>query len=170
MRELNMTDSGAARSHARSPVRIVRVQTADADALRLIEEYYEAVQVVLRDSPDAIQQITAEPGSGLWLAYLQGQAVGCVMLRRLKPLPSAGECKRLYVQPDARGHGIADALMDALEAYARNGGLQWIYLDTYHGLKPAVALYEKRGYVACERYNDNPQATVFLRKNIGNTP
>jgi GNAT superfamily N-acetyltransferase len=78
-----------------------------------------------------------------------------------------GECKRLYVQPVARGHHIADKLLDAQEDFARNQGLRWIYLDSYDDLKVAIALYRKRGYVSCDRYNDNPQATVFLRKNIG---
>lgn len=148
-------------------VRVVRMPVPDPAALQLIEEYYAAVQVVLRDSADAIRQMIAEPGAGMWVAYLQDQAVGCVVLHRLEAIPSALECKRLYVRPAARGHGIADALMDALEAHAHDAGAEWIYLDTYHGLKPAIALYEKRGYVACARYNDNPQATVFFRKHIG---
>jgi GNAT superfamily N-acetyltransferase len=66
----------------------------------------------------------------------------------------------------ARGHRIADRLLDAQEDFARSKGLRWIYLDSYDDLKVAIALYRKRGYVSCERYNDNPQATVFLRKNI----
>ena len=44
--------------------------------------------------------------------------------------------------------------------------MNWIYLDTYDDLKAAIALYIRRGYETCERYNDNPQATVFLRKQI----
>jgi len=88
-------------------------------------------------------------------------------LKRLGPIPLAGECKRLYVRPKARGRRIADKLLDALEDFARSNGLRWIYLDTYDDLKAAIALYRKRGYVPCERYNDNPQATVFLRKSLG---
>ncbi|HET7922482.1 MAG TPA: GNAT family N-acetyltransferase [Gammaproteobacteria bacterium] len=152
---------------SKAAVRVVRLRTPDAEALRLIEEYYEAVHVVLRDSPATIQHIGDEPGSGLWAAYLHDRAVGCVLLRRLDSIPDAGECKRLYVQPEARGHGIAEALMDALESFAKDNGQRWIYLDTYHGLKPAIALYEQRGYEVCERYNDNPQATCFFRKRIG---
>ena len=91
------------------------------------------------------------------------------MLRKLGSIPFAAECKRLYVQPMARGHRIADNLLDAQEDFACDKGLRWIYLDSYDDLKVAIALYRKRGYVSCERYNDNPQATVFLRKNIGST-
>lgn len=147
-------------------VRIVRLSKSSDDALRLLQEYYEAVSVVLRDTPHAIQNIIDDPCSGVWLAYLEEKAVGCVVLRNLSSIPFAGECKRLYVQPEARGHGIAQKLLDAHEDFARANGLHWIYLDSYDDLKVAIALYRKRGYVPCERYSDNPQATVFLRKNI----
>ncbi|SRR6266496_791829 len=148
-------------------VRIVRVAEVNGDALRLLQEYYEAINVVQRDRPEVVQEIIEDASSGMWLAYTKGEAVGCVVLRRLKSFSFAGECKRLYVQPRARGRGIANALLDAQEGYARSEGLQWIYLDSHDGLKAAIALYRERGYVPCERYNDNPQATVFLRKRIG---
>jgi DNA-binding MarR family transcriptional regulator/GNAT superfamily N-acetyltransferase len=151
----------------RPAVRIVRLEKVNEDALRLLEEYYEAVHVVQRDSPAAVGKIVRDASSGVWLAYLNDEAVGCVVLRRMASIPFAAECKRLYVQPMARGHGIADALLDAQEQYARGQSMQWIYLDSYDDLKAAITLYRKRGYVACERYNDNPQATVFLRKQIG---
>lgn len=136
------------------------------DAMRLLEEYYEAVSVVQRDTLEAIRTMIDGPDSGVWLAYLEERAVGCVVLRRLESIPFAGECKRLYVQPGARGHGIADELLNAQEDFARSQGLRWIYLDSYDDLKIAIALYRRRGYVSCERYNDNPQATVFLRKML----
>ena len=148
-------------------VRIVRLSEADDDASRLLEEYYEAASVIQRDTPEAIQQIIGDASSGIWVAYLREKTVGCVMLRRLSSIPLAGECKRLYVRPEARGKGIADALLDSQEEFARSKGLEWIYLDSYDDLKAAIALYRKRGYIPCERYNDNPQATMFLRKNIG---
>jgi ribosomal protein S18 acetylase RimI-like enzyme len=103
----------------------------------------------------------------MWLAYLGDEVVGCVVLRKLDSISRAGECKRLYVRPSARGNRIADKLMDALEAFARGEGTEWIYLDTYDDLKTAIALYERRGYERCGRYNDNPQATVFMRKRVG---
>jgi GNAT superfamily N-acetyltransferase len=116
--------------------------------------------------PEAIQKIINDSCSGMWLAYLEEKAVGCVVLRNLGSIPFAGECKRLYVMPEGRGHRIAHKLLDALEDFARNKGLRWIYLDSYDDLKVAISIYRKRGYVSCQRYNDNPQATVFLRKNI----
>jgi ribosomal protein S18 acetylase RimI-like enzyme len=144
----------------------VRLSGISDDAIRLLEEYYEAVHVVRRDTPDALQKLINSPCSGVWLAYLGEAAVGCVVLRKLAAVPLAGECKRLYVQPAVRGRRIAEKLLDAQEEFAQREGLRWIYLDSYDDLKAAIALYRKRGYRSCKRYNDNPQATIFLRKNI----
>ncbi len=148
-------------------VRVVRLSQSNVDAVRLVQEYYEAVNVVQRDSPAALQKIVDDPTCGVWLAYKGEQSVGCVVLRKLASIPGAAECKRLYVKPTARGLGIAGKLMDALENFARDSGFRWVYLDSHDGLKAAIALYRKRGYLRCERYNDNPQATVFLRKRLG---
>jgi DNA-binding MarR family transcriptional regulator/predicted N-acetyltransferase YhbS len=148
------------------PLRIVRLTEVNDDALAIIHEYYEAVHVVQRDKPGSIQKLIDTPASGLWLAYLGDEVVGCVVLRKLAKLRGASECKRLYVKPGARGKHIAEKLLDALEAFARGEGVAWVYLDSYDDLKAAIALYEKRGYEHCERYNDNPQATVFMRKRL----
>lgn len=147
-------------------LRVERMEEPDGAALELIEEYYEALKVVKRDDARALKRMLREPGAGLWVARVGERAVGCVVLRGLPERAAAGECKRLYVRPEARGHGAAAALMEALETHARTAGLQWVYLDTMKTLTAAVALYEGRGYKRCARYNDNPQATLFLRKRL----
>ena len=148
------------------PVSIERLTKPDKAALEILEEYYEAVHVVKRDSPNALRSLLADPTSAMWLAKLDHEVAGCVVLRNLPSIPDAGECKRLYVRPSARGRHIATLLLDALEDHARDLKLDWIYLDTHDGLKAAIALYEQRGYQPCDRYNDNPQATLFMRKRL----
>ncbi len=147
-------------------VRIVRLTKINQDALALLQEYFEDINVTKRDSPKAIRHAVNAPSSAMWVAYLREEAVGCVVLRRSEDFPRSGECKRLYVRREVRGRGIANAMLSALEAYAQGQALQWIYLDSKDDLEAALALYRKRGYVPCERYNDNPQANVFLRKQI----
>ncbi len=124
-------------------MRIERLAAVNEEALAILEEYYEAVQVVVRDTPQAIQKMLDEPASGMWLAYVgdarPGEVLasevpvgavpvaeilaGCVALRKLNGIADAGECKRLYVRPEARGHHIADRLMDALEQFAQSAGI-----------------------------------------------
>ena len=155
-------------------VTIRTVTPAEAeDACSLIEEYYEAVQVVARDDRAQILHYISDPASCILLAYHGTAPVGCILYR---PLPhmssnrgSAGEVKRLYVRPAFRRQGIADRLLEALEEFASNHGATWLYLDTTDGLRAAIAFYEGHGYVRCERYNDNPQATIFMRKRLPDT-
>ena len=151
---------------SKPPVRIERLRSSSSEALAILHEYYEAVHVVRRDTPADIQKMLKAPDSGMWLAFLANEVVGCVVLRSLEAIPGAAECKRLYVRPAARGNRIADKLLDAMEEFARSNRVEWIYLDTYDDLKTAIALYKRRGYERCGRYNDNPQATLFMRKHL----
>jgi len=57
--------------------------------------------------------------------------------------------------------------MDTLEDTARTAGLRWLYLDSKDNFQSAITMYRRRGYVDCPRYNQNPQATLFLRKDLG---
>ena len=57
------------------------------------------------------------------------------------------------------------ALMDDVER-AATGIVEWIYLDTGPNFTAAQSMYPARGYEACKRYNDNPQATCFFRKRL----
>jgi GNAT superfamily N-acetyltransferase len=140
-------------------------EQADA-AFALIEEYYEAVDVVVRDDRPALEHYLASPDSSIWIAFVDAAPAGCVMLRPLPQIPRAAEVKRLYVRPAFRGLRLAHALMQAAEEHARRARLQWLYLDTKDDLHVAIRFYLGTGYQPCPRYNDNPQATLFLRKQL----
>ena len=118
------------------------------------------------DSPEQIAAFIGEPGAGFWLAEVDGQPAGGVVLWLLPEIAGAGECKRLYVRPAFRGRGIAGALLDRLEQHAWGLGKQWVYLDSKDDHPEALRIYRRRGYIACPRYNDNPLATIFLRKAL----
>jgi GNAT superfamily N-acetyltransferase len=148
-------------------VDVRRAGEADAvDALTLIEEYYEAASVVVRDDRDGMMQHVRGAANGVWLAYWNAHAAGCILYHPLPGIAAAGEVKRLYVRPQFRRRGIAQRLLDALEHFARLRGDEWLYLDTNDSLKAAIAFYARNGYERCPRYNDNPQATIFMRKPL----
>ena len=52
----------------------------------------------------------------------------------------------LYVEPDARGRGVATALMDAARQLAVRSGAAEIFLQTARDNHQARALYERLGY------------------------
>ncbi len=147
---------------------VIRRATAadEASARAIIAEYNDAVGVVVRDDAATLRMYLDGPGA-LWLAQRGDEIAGCVVMRPLTGVePSACEVKRLYVPPAQRGFGIAIALMDALEAFAFREGYRAVYLDTFDDLADAVRFYERRGYERTARYNDNPQATIFMRRAL----
>jgi len=136
------------------------------EAYSIVREYYEAVGVVVRDDSKSFARDYFGDGSGVWLAYEDASVVGCIALRPLPQLDRAGEIKRMYVKPEARGQGIAERLLKALEEYAADAGYWALYLDTKDDLTTAIRFYQRHGYEPCERYNDNPQATMFMKKRL----
>jgi DNA-binding MarR family transcriptional regulator/GNAT superfamily N-acetyltransferase len=139
------------------------------DARHLLYEYFDVIGVVLRDDDDAIRAFLDDPGSAMWIAYVDGAPAGCVAMRPLSDIAEVGavECKRLYVADRYRRRGLSQALMRALEAHAAQAGHNAVYLDTKDDLHAAIRLYDQLGYERCDRYNDNPQATIFMRKRLG---
>ena len=98
---------------------VLRATFADpANAIALIEEYYEAVQVVARDSREAMLQYLSDPQSAVWVAYRDSIPAGCILYRPLPQIASAGEVKRLYVRPEFRGHGLNDPAPDWVNSFA----------------------------------------------------
>jgi len=147
---------------------LIRIERAGLsrvnEAYAIVQEYYEAVSVVVREDAVEFAHEYFGEGSGVWLSRDGEAVVGCIALRGLENLEKSGEVKRLYVYPENRGCGVADMLLKALEEYARRFGYRWLYLDSKDDLKDAIRFYRKHGYKICERYNENPQATIFMKK------
>jgi GNAT superfamily N-acetyltransferase len=136
------------------------------EAYAIVQEYYEAVSVDVREDAVEFAHEYFGEGAGVWLTRDGEAVVGCIALRGLENLEKSGEVKRLYVKPEYRGQGIAERLLAALETYARESGYQAIYLDSKDDLKTAIRFYARHGYAECERYNENPQATIFMKKEL----
>jgi GNAT superfamily N-acetyltransferase len=102
----------------------------------------------------------APPRGRLLLAGAPGAAFGCIALRPLEiadaPAGSAGEVKRLYVQPSARHGGWGRRLAEALIADARSIGYRELKLDTLDWMAGARALYAGLGFRECAPYYHNP--------------
>ena len=167
------------------------IRSATSDDLprirQLVREYVEWIALDL-----AFQEIDAEidglpgdyaPPRGLLLVACRRGAQPVAMIG-LRPLESAcladlsavasgeggsaqsakaGEMKRLYVQPSARGHGLARALIARLLDEARALGYREIRLDTLPMMGDAQALYAALGFKDIAAYYDTPIAgTRFM--------
>lgn len=94
-----------------------------------------------------------------------GRAVGCgaIVLG-----PEAGELKRMFVSPAARGQGLAQQLLARLEAEAAARGCRLVRLETGPYQPEALGLYERCGYERCGPYGgyaDDP-LSVFMEKRL----
>lgn len=133
----------------------------------LVEEYFQAASVVLRESREDFERAYFAGNAGLWLATCNGALAGCIALREIRLRGTVlGEIKRMYVRPAHRGQGLGDALLHALEDFAVRHGYGELVLDTTDKMAAAARLYERNGYHRRERYNQNPQATIFMGKKI----
>ena len=75
-----------------------------------------------------------------------------------------GNLDNIAVAPEARRRGVADALLGALTGFGREH-LSVLMLEVRASNAPAIALYEKHGFVAVGRrknYYDAPKEDAIL--------
>ncbi|MEV1142857.1 GNAT family N-acetyltransferase [Micromonospora sp. NPDC049799] len=93
-----------------------------------------------------------------------GVALGCGGLRFLDA--GAAEIKRMYVDPPARGTGVATAILRALEDAAREAGIRTLLLETGTAQPEAMRFYEREGYRRIENfgpYRGEPLSVCYAR-------
>ena len=114
------------------------------------------------------EQLAAPQGAWLvgWRtdAHGEAEAVCCGGVRLISP--EVSEIKRMYVDPSARGAGLARRLLADLEAAAADLGARVARLDTGRDMAPAVSLYRRTGYVEIDDYNGNPDAGWWFEKQL----
>ena len=79
-----------------------------------------------------------------------------------------GELKRMYVRQENRGQGLAQKILEELEASAALMGCQKLLLETGPYQPEALAFYKKQGYARrgpFGTYPDHP-LSVFMGKTI----
>jgi len=140
-------------------------------ARRLFEAYAASLDVDLcfQNFAQELERLPgdyAAPRGCLLIAERARLPIGCVALRPLSTAPdatSAGEMKRLFVQPEVRGLRIGMALAKTVIERARVMGYGEIKLDTLSTMAQARALYTSLGFRECAPYYRNPlPGTVYM--------
>ncbi|MBD8607170.1 GNAT family N-acetyltransferase [Aeromicrobium sp. CFBP 8757] len=136
-----------------SPYRLVRVGFEHPDAVELRDEHVTLGNQLYADDPAAAHRGGSEgidPSSivATFVAYDGERPVGHACLRRLDgDMAGELEMKRLYVREDARGSGVADDLLAAVEGVVRDDeGAPRIVIHTGDRQHAALTFYGRRGY------------------------
>ena len=155
-------------------VLIQQVQQA-SEELDLVKDLFVEYSIVLNEDlcfqsfqeevDDPLKKY-GEPHGSLFLARVNGEAVGCIALQ---PLQQEGMCemKRLYVKPAFQEHGIGKKLVEVLLQEATKKGYKIMLLDTLDRLQPAMNLYLKFGFRHTSSYYQNPlKGVVYMQKDL----
>jgi putative acetyltransferase len=105
------------------------------------------------------------PDIRFFVAIRNGVPIGCGALA-LKT--GYGEMKSMFVDPAARGSGVADALITRLESAARALGLPMLRLETGDTLHAAHGLYARHGFATCDPFGDYQAnaSSLFMEKPL----
>ena len=82
-----------------------------------------------------------------------GEKIGTIALRREKDY---AEIKRMFVVPEHRGKGAAQALLKAAHESAMQHGHEPVRLETGSYQAAAIKLYENAGYARRPAFGDYP--------------
>lgn len=125
----------------------------DAEAMRAIR--LEA----LADSPgaygttyDEVVDLTLEwwrdelSRRGFFVGEIDGRVRGMARGGTHDDFPGETWLFGMYVGPDARGSGLADLLVDAVQEWARDRGARSLHLAVALEMTRAVSFYRRRGF------------------------
>ena len=108
----------------------------------------------------------AQPQVHFFVAREDGCALGCGAF--VTGEGGRAEMKRVFVDPAARGKGIARLIMETLEREAAKLGIDLMQLETGIKQPEAIALYRRFGYVEREpfgSYRPDP-LSLFMEKRL----
>ena len=133
--------------------------------LRLSDEYafslYPAESCYLLDVSEP-----EHPGVTVFVGRDEdGRALGLAAL--VAKGDGTAELKRMFVHEEARGRGLAKALLRAIEGAASAAGVSELRLETGPLQHAAIALYERSGYARIPNFGDyvgDPYSVCYAKR------
>ncbi len=131
------------------------------DLTRLFDEY---LVIIDGDEKDFFAQYNHIYLEHVVVCYENEVAVGCGAFKEYEP--KVAEIKRMFVLPEQRGKGIAVAILNELENWAKAEGYDSCILETSVRLESAISLYKKSGYKVIPNYGQyvDVESSVCMKK------
>ena len=151
-------------------IEFVEVHPDSAEAQACLARYYAEIAGRFdggfdpgRSSAPTLDDF-APPGGTFLVLRLDGATVGCGGFK--DDAPDTAYLKRMWIAPEARGHGLGRRLLHALEEKALSLGYRKIRLETEKTLTEAQALYRASGYIEVPPFNDELYAHHWFEKSL----
>ena len=140
------------------------------DAISLFREYANSLNISLAfqnfdEELNIINSMYGSPTGCLLLVYDNELPVACAAYRKIGE--DICELKRMYINPDYRGKGIGQEIMNILCTRSKLNGYRLMRLDTLDTMTPAIKLYSNNGFYTIEAYYHNPnEGVVYMEKSL----
>lgn len=149
-------------------IKVSRETPSRDDVVALIRQSDALMQSLYPAESNHLVDIDAlaAPHVHFFVARENGRALGCGAF--VIADGKHAEMKRVFVDPAARGKGVARVIMEALEREAARLGIDLMQLETGIKQPEAIALYRRCGYI--ERgpfgsYRPDP-LSLFMEKRL----
>lgn len=134
------------------PVKVAQaVSAANLGEVRDLFEQYAQLRGYEFEGVNFEQEMADLPGpynpangGRLLMATYEGEAAGCVGLKKLDA--STAEVKRLYVPPQYRGNGIGKTLVTEAIRQAAELGYKTLVADTDLNMRIAMLIFDEHGF------------------------
>ncbi len=100
------------------------------------------------------------------VAYDEGRPVGCGAIKEYAE--KTMEVKRMYVPSTERGKGIASLILQELEIWSKEMGIEKCILETGKKQPEAIRLYEKNNYDIISNFGQykNVENSICFEKQL----
>lgn len=154
-------------THPQDTVVVVPGDPRDPQARALLEASHALMQALFDPEDNHYLSIDAlcVPEIAFFVAQHGAETLGCVALAHRG---TYGEVKSMFVDPKARGKGVARKLMAQLDRAAREAGLTCLKLETGDKLTEAHALYRSHGFEDCGPFGayEANSSSLFMTKDL----
>ncbi len=104
------------------------------------------------ESTDHLSDLFKTPRSRYFVAVAENRILGGAGIFPTEGLPEGmSELVKMYLLPEARGHGIGSVLISTCIEFAKSIGIRTIYIETLPELSTAVRVYEHLGFHYLEK-------------------
>ncbi len=113
-----------------------------------------------------VQYNTLEDIHDVILFYDQEKPCACASFKHYEE--DTAEMKRVFVRQEYRGLGVSKALIQTLEARAKEKGYRRMILETGKPLIAATRLYQNMGYQIIDNYGQykNMELSICMSKEL----